>query len=146
MQVVCLHGYFQFREERLGEVAKFNTLYEQDLVSRGDYFTFELLATAKNYSLLAGLYSGVVASKTYAGEPWEVMEQNQLVYDFNLKTLLPLVSVTNKIDPLPLYNGFTARGLILPGSINKTWMRVKSYKVRFNLDDLIFNYSELTYA
>lgn len=146
LHVTCLHGYFQFREDRFGEVAKFNTIYDQDLVAKDDYFTFSMLALAKSYSLLASPYLGVPAIKTYAGEPWEVMKQNLLVYDPFLKRVVPIVSVVATFDATPLYNGYMARGLIQPGSLNKTWMRVKSYRAHFSLSDLVFNYSELSYA
>jgi hypothetical protein len=146
VKIACLHGYFLFTEDKQGEVAEFNSLYEQDLVPKDNYYTFELLADAKLYSLVASPYLDLPATVTYAGNPWDILEQNAFVYNFNTKLVVPFVSITTKIEPIQLYNGYTLRGLIQPGSVNNAWMRIKNYKCHLDLKKMIFDYSEVVYA
>src|ERR1044072_7449486 len=94
MKIRCVDGYFMFREQRVGEISDFISLFKLDLVSKEDYFTFAVLADAPNYALAGAPYLNATAIKTFAGRPWEVMRENDLVYNFETGKLVPLLSVT----------------------------------------------------
>lgn len=146
MRITCLHGYFIIREDALGEVAKFNSYYGLDLVAKDDYYTFELLAGAPEYSQAALAFLDYPALTTYAGKPWEIMERNGLVYDFTLRSLRPVLSVTLLASITRTHSDWISRGLILPGSLLKDLSRIVGYQGGVDLSTFNYYYSEITYA
>lgn len=148
MIIKCIHGYFIVREQSEGEVARFNSIYETELVTEHDYFTFSQLVGAPEHSILGQSYLGLIATATYAGKPWEVMEENGYVYDFTLDVVRPIASITSLISPVRRLDGYWAKGLIQPGSINNISGRVTGYTCHFDPKDSLtqYRYSEITYA
>ncbi len=146
MKVTCLHGYFICRQREVGDIARFNTLFGQELTAVDDYYTFAELTEAPNFSILGAPYLDLVATATYAGNPWEVFEQNEFVFDFNQRVLRPLLSVTNVIDTLKLTASEYSQGLIMPGSVTKQGKKVTGYHCNVNIRTFSFYYSEIFYA
>jgi hypothetical protein len=144
LKIRCLHGYFIFEETRSGEVSEFASLFKIDLVAKNNYFTFETLKDAPKYSLAGGTYLGAAALKTFEGEPWEVMKENSLVYDFLNDELKQISSVTQRIELSTAANYYLANGLILPGSLMDGGSRVMDYSARYLFDSNKFRYSEVT--
>lgn len=147
MIIQCLHGYFIVREQITGEIARFNSLFGMDLVANGDHYTFAALVDAPRYSILGKPYLGLLATATIeADNPWEVMEANGYVYNFETGFVIPISTVTRQISPFRRYDSYFLSGLIMPGSINaKTFGRVTGYTCQIDVNDslLKFNYSEL---
>lgn len=149
MRISCYKGYYEFREDEPGEVAKFNSYYSQDLTSVGAFFTFALLADAPVYSVQGRPYLGLVATKTFAGSPAEVLEANGLIYDFILGAVVPAASVLYRVDLARGRAYGVSRSLLIPGSIamaDGSADRVAGYSAHFDHKTLLFKYSEVSYG
>jgi hypothetical protein len=146
MKITCIHGYFIVKEDEPGDVAKFNSFYTQDLVQKDWYYTFQAIADCPSESILGKPFLGSVGTATYAGKPWELFEQNGYVYDFINDLIVPIISITAKVDPIRELATFSTGGLIQPGSIVKTWTRIKGFQCQVDCDYFQYEYSELTYV
>ena len=146
MKARCLHGFFIFEETKAGQVSDFMSYTGLILVPRGTYFTFEFLKDAPNYSIEGESYLGFTAIKTFAGEPWEVMKANGIIYDFSTGVLKPLLSVTQLVSIKTAGHRYISNGLILPGSLTDAGMRVTDYAAHYSKETLRWLYSEVTYA
>jgi hypothetical protein len=145
MLIKCLHGYFKFYEKKSGELSDFMTLTGFDLVPQDDYYTFSALKDAPKYSLLGKTYLNSIAIMTYEGDPWVIMKQNQLVYDFSLGVVVPKLVVTRLVEIERTRNYFVSNGLILPGSLTDRGTRVTDYSAWFLFDTQRFKYTELSH-
>jgi hypothetical protein len=143
--VNCLHGFFIFREDRTGELSEFMSIFEGlVLVPWRDAYTFEALAEAPDFSIEDSTYLGAQAIATFEGEPWEIMKENELVYDFTSGEVVPLESVVQRVEIQSTANYLLSNGLILPGSIMEDGSRVTDYAARYSFDTARFKYSEVT--
>lgn len=145
MRIRCLHGYFIFQELKAGQVSEFINLFGFSLSAKDDYFTFDFLLGAPDYSLILKPYLGVPATATFEGRPWEVMRENGLIYDFDLNIVKPILSVTQFFQIETAANYFISNGLILPGSVTADGSRVKDYSAWFSFSNSTFRYSEVSY-
>lgn len=146
MRIICRHGYFIFQELRVGQVSDFMSRYGLELVSKDKDFTFADLEDVPKYSLKNKMLMGNLALVNFEGEPWEVFEQNKLVYDFDLGLVVPISSITQIVTIDESGNKFTSPGLIKPGSTAAGGQRVKDYSAWFSRDTLTFLYSEVSYV
>jgi hypothetical protein len=146
LKIKCLHGFFIFEESRAGEISDFIQLVQFDLVPWENHFTFADLVAAPEYSLVGKSYLGTPAVATYAGRPWEVMEANGFVYNFNSGLLVPIDSITSLVTISQAGNHFVSPGLIMPGSITDDGSRVKDYAAWFSVENFRFKYSEVTFV
>lgn len=146
MKIKCLHGYFIFQETRLGQVSDFMARFGFDLVSVGSYYTFDFLAEAPKYSIKGKSYLGFTSIKNFEGEPWEVFEQNGIVFDFSRDIIMPIASVVQPTSLSLAGNKFISPGLILPGSTTAGGQRVKDYSAWYSRDTTRFLYSEVGYV
>lgn len=143
MKIKCLHGYFIFQERSPGQISRFISTYGFDIEPIAEGYTFLSLVGAPKYSISGGTYLGAPAIKTFEGEPWEVMEENDLVYDFTQDKVVPISTITQAVQTKQTANYFLANGLILPGSLTEEGLRVKDYAAFYLFDTVTFNYSEL---
>lgn len=143
MRVNCRHGFFQFYEQSTGEISDFISLFGFDLVSEKDYYTFSTLQDAPRYSIQGGEYLGAPAIVTYEGEPWEVMEANGLVYDYDQDKVISILEVTDILQLKETNRYFIADGMIAPGSLTDEGNRVTDYSAFYESNR--FEYSEVTY-
>lgn len=146
MRIKCLHGYFIFEEDFIGEVSKFITRYGIPIVQKDDQYVFEFLENAPDYSIKGAPFLGTVATETFEGKPWEVMEANGFVFNFNTGLISPIASITQKTTIQRAGNYFVADGLILPGSVLSSGSKIKSYFGWFSFDTLSFRYSGVQYV
>ena len=146
MRIKCIHGYFIFQELNLGQVSDFMARFGFDLVAEGSYYTFAALESAPRYSLQNKQILGNSALKNFEGEPWEVFEQNGLVYDFSKGLVVPISSVTQVTTLNQAGNKYVSPGLILPGSTTAGGDRVRDYSAWYSRDTLRFLYSEVGYV
>lgn len=146
MQINCKHGYFEFREDKPGEIARFSNLYGLSFVSKGSYFTFEALDSAPDYSIAGNPYLGATATETFAGDPSEVLKANSLIFDFTANKAVNLNTIT-KVAILSA-SGFyyISPGLILPGSVTEDGKRVTDYAAWFLFESQVFQYSEVSFV
>lgn len=146
MKIRCIHGYFIFEETKVGQLSDFMSRFGFELVSVGPYYTFSDIALAPRHSLAGLDLLGVPAIATFEGEPWEVFEENSMVYDFSSGFVVPISTITQttKIDQAG--NRFVSPGLILPGSVTADGSRVKDYSAWYSRDTLRFLYSEVSYV
>lgn len=143
MRIDCLHGYFIFTESKAGQISRFISLYGLDLERSGDHFTFADLVDAPRYSIEGGTFLGARATKTFSGDPWEVMRVNRLVYDFNrgLVVSVDLIVQTVKLSQAGYY--MLTSGMILPGSFMEDGSRVTDYAAHYIAELGQFRYSEV---
>lgn len=146
MKITCLHGYFIFRESAVGDVARFAEFYKQTLVAVDDFYTFEGIAEAPDYSIAGVPYLGIPAVETFEGKPWEVFEANGFAFNHFLGTLVPIAAVTTDVQMELLRTHYRSSGLILPGSASRdTWQKITGYNCFWDISALKFNYTELFY-
>ena len=146
MQIRCIAGFFQFRETSAGEISRLNSFFGFDLVAKDDYFTFSFLKDAPEYAIVGGEYLGAEVSKTFEGEPWDVMRENEIVYDFLNDEMVPISSILRSVEIIPAGNYFVSQGLILPGSVTDGGLRVRDYAAWFSFEAMRFRYSEVFYV
>lgn len=143
MKINCLHGYFLFHEERIGEASDFVSLFGLPLVFKDDHFTFEALAEAPAFSIKTHSYLNAIATKTFEGKPWDVMRENSLVYNYDLGQLVPLTSIATRVNLALAGKYYISSGLILPGSLTAEGLRVTDYAAWFSTDSMRFRFSEV---
>lgn len=143
MEVKCLGGYFIFTEHGPGEISRLQSLFDLDLSLDGDTFTFTGLVDAPRYSILGGTYLGAPCIKTFEGEPWDVLSENKLVYDFMNDKVVSMATIIQSVslDLVDYY--YLSDGLILPGSITDDGQRIIDYSAWYSFDDQTFKYSEV---
>jgi hypothetical protein len=147
MKVKCLHGFFIFEQSIVGQISDFMSLTGLTLVPRENYYTFEGLEDAPNYSLKGRpLVGEVLAIETYQGQAWEVFEANGMVFDFLQGILVPISSVTQRVTLSAAGNRYISPGLILPGSLTGSGERVKEYSGFFSRQTLRWMYSEVGFV
>lgn len=145
MKIKCLHGFFIFEETSIGQVSDFVRRFGFSIVPYAGRYTFESIAEAPNYSIKGKTILGNVALKNFEGEPWEVFEKNELVYDFLNDIVVPISSIIQETQVIQAGNRFVSPGLILPGSSTDAG-RVKDYSAWYSRDTLRFLYSEVSYV
>lgn len=145
MRIDCLHGYFKFNEVRQGQISAFMSVYDLVLVKDRDFYTFETLKDAPLYAIKDKTYLGATVTQTYEGNPWEILEQNGLVFDFTSDSVVPKASITTRVIITQLDSSYLSEGLILPGSVTDDGKRVINYSAWFFPDTKRFKYSEITF-
>ncbi len=143
MKLNCMHGYFKFFAEGSEDIGDFLNLYPFDLVAEKDYYTFSFLEDAPKYSLQGGTYLGAIATKTFEGEPWEILRENGLVYDFLNDVVVPIATITQLCELQETNRYFIADGLVLPGSLTDDGDRVTDYSAFYYNNK--FEYNEVTF-
>lgn len=146
MKINCLHGFFIFEEEKVGQISDFMSLFGFSILRTDRWFTFASLKDAPDYAIQGSTYLNAPATKTFEGEPWEILNANQLVYDFSLNLVRPIASVSSVIELGRAANYFTSAGLIIPGSLTREGKKVSGYTCWFSFDTTRFRYSEVTYV
>lgn len=147
MKISCVDGYFIVKQDEPDEIARFNTLFQQDLLSHEDYFTFELLKSSPNYSVVGKPYLGVPATKTYSGLPWQVMKENGFTYDFILKKVVPISTVTYLVNKTKALGYEFSNGLFVAGSRTRNGQfLITGYNCTFDLSDFTYRYTEIFYG
>lgn len=146
MKVDCLHGFFIFRETKVGQISDFMSLTGFSLVKWRDAYTFEAIQEAPDFSILSKPVLGVPAKATFEGEPWEVFEENGIVYDFGKGIVSPIETIIQTVKINLAGNKFISNGLILPGSLTVDGKRVKDYSAWFSRDTLRWLYSRVEYV
>lgn len=146
MKVKCLHGYFKFEEQYSGEASEFVSLFGLDLEPVDNYYTFSALAEAPDFALAGLEYLGAATTKTFAGRPWDVMRENNLVYNFNTGLVVPITSITQVVKLSLAGTYWVSPGLILPGSLTDEGTRVTDYAAWFSRSRGagLWRYSEVT--
>lgn len=147
MKIQCLHGYFKFYENRVGELSDFMEYSGLSLVAKSDYYTFSALENAPKHSLAGKeLFPGFVAIKTFEGEPWEIFKENACVFNFLTNKVVPIASITNQTQVNFAGNRLTSPGLLLPGSLVQTGRKVQDYLTYYTTSRASWLYSEVGYV
>ena len=145
MRVICRHGHYAFYPRRAGDLAAFVNRFSQELVSFDDYFTFPLLAGAKEYSLKGANFLNLPATETFAGKPWEIMKANGFVYNIQTKLLVQAASIIASTNVYRTGLYYTSESsLIQAGSLNAGGVKLLSYDGEYNSDDLILRLREFS--
>lgn len=144
MKIKCMHGFFLFEEQRPGEASEFSSLFGLELEPFDNYFTFAPLAEAPDFALAGLPYLEATTTKTFAGRPWDVMRENNLVYNFNTGLVVPITSITQAVKLSLAGTYWVSPGLILPGSLTDEGTRVTDYAAWFSKGIMEFKYSEVT--
>lgn len=146
MRLDCKHGFFIFQETKAGQISDYMSLSGATLVEKDNYYTFEALKDAPKYSLTGKPYLGIPAVATFEGNPWEVFEENEFVYDFTTGLVRPLISIVQRVSIAVAGNKFISNGLILPGSFTDAGKRITGYSAWYSRDRLTWNYSAVYYV
>jgi|SRR5665213_1249903 len=143
LKIQCVSGFFIIRDEATWEIPRFISMVGLQLVSFRDFWTFPFLVTAEDYSLKGKQYLGVTATKTFEGEPWDIMAENGLVYDFGAGLVKPISTITQHLYIKDAGQFYVSNGLLVPGSLRDDGKRVTDYSARFLWDSNSFRYSEV---
>ncbi len=146
MKIECIHGYFKFSETQAGQISHFCSLYGLTIERSGDHFTFEDLVDAPRHSLPGGTFLGAPTTVLFEGDPWDVMRENGLVYDFNAGEVVLLASILTNAPLSAAGYYYVSTGMILPGSVMDDGSRVTDYSAHFLLGRENFKYSEVGYV
>lgn len=145
LKINCLHGFYIFEESEPGQISRFVTLFGLSLAKWRHAFTFEALAEAPEFAISGQSYLGAAVLNTHAGEPWQIMKANGLIYNFGSGELMQkaLIKTIADLDQSGPY--FVSSGLILPGSLLKDGRKIHSYNAHFSFNTLRFRYSGVDY-
>lgn len=143
MKIQCIHGYFKFSESKAGQLSRFMSMFGLELERSGDHYTFSDLVDAPDYSIAGSTFLGAPTSVTFAGDPWEVMRENGLVYDFTKGLVVPISTIVRSVTLLNAGNYIISTGMILPGSVTEDGSRVTDYSAQFIQELAHFRYSEV---
>lgn len=148
MRVKCLHGFFIFDETREAQVGDFMSKTGLELAPWEGAYTFADLAAVPDYTLAGSLMLGAPTIKTFAGRPWDLFEQNLLVYDFTVGLVLPIAAVVlpTSIRQAGQYFVVAGGGLLLPGSITDEGKKVQSFQGWYSMERRTWRYSGVTYV
>lgn len=147
MRILCRHGHFAFYPEDAHDIAQFTGLFSESLVRVGDFYTFAFLKDAPDFSIQGKTLLGLPATKTFAGHPWEVMRENNLVYSVALKaavmkTAIMLPASLEVVDDYWI----TENPLIQPGSRLPTGQQILSYDAQYIRDASQLRVFEVQYV
>lgn len=146
MRTKCDHGFFQFFEDKAGEVSSFMSLTKFDLVPHGTGFTFKKISGVPDYSIKGGDFLGAVATATYEGSPGDLFRANGFVFDFTIDAVLPISQGSLTI---PLRNAgnyyLSTGGLIVPGS-KTDFGRVSGFSGFYSFNSGRWAYSEVSFV
>jgi len=147
MRVICRHGHFAFYPRDEKDISLFASYNELELVRVGDYFTFESISEAPDFSLEGLAYLNLTASETYEGNPWEIFRENNFVYDLANDEIKLKTQVSNSVK-LPQTGPFYCPPvfLIQPGSILADGNRVMSYDAEFDQESYQLKVREFAYV
>jgi hypothetical protein len=143
LKIRCDHGHYRFYEEQMGDLSRFATRFDVELVPEDDFYTFAPIKEAKNYVLAGGLYLNVPCINTYAGNKWDIMRQNNIVFDFVLGTGRIIDTVTDFVTFKRSSKYYISQGLVPSGSFIAIGTRLVSYTCHLNFNALKFYYSEV---
>lgn len=143
MKIDCLHGYYIFREDYAGEASEFMDQWGLTLVKVDDYYTFDGLLDAPDYSIEGAMYLGAPAGYTFEGPPWEVMRENGLVYNWATGRVVSLDSILIITPLTQVGTYFRAGGMIVGGSLTEEGKRITDYAAHYSSGK--FKYSEVAY-
>lgn len=146
MRVRCLHGFYLFEEQKVGDISRFVSKTGISLVPKDEYFTFADLEAAPTHSISGDDLLGFVATETFEGKPWEVFEANSVVYDFTTGLVLPISTITQRVKIELSGFRYLSNGLLLAGSLNGSGSRIKSYSGFYYDDKDRWMYSEIQYV
>jgi hypothetical protein len=149
VKISCLHGYYEFIEEKSGEVARFQNLWKLNLKSLKSYYgihyTFSDLIDVPKISVEGINFMGNEASVTHEGKPWVLFEKNALVYDFTVGRVRPIREIDNRVKIGQAGFYYVSDGLMLAGSRSEFGI-VTDYYCTFLWDSLSFQYSWIGYG
>ncbi len=134
-----------FEETKPGQVGHFSYLYDLELSQKGNYWTFDSLLDLPDYSIAGSTYMNAAATKTFAGNPWDVLRENRLVYDFINDILVPIETIAVRVSPDVSGFMIPASGIYMPGAIGDDGKRVTNYIGWYNADQSRFFYSGVTF-
>lgn len=98
MIVKSVNGFLKYFPQEPEELLRFKKTFGFDLIREYDYFTFENLIGLPRHSIAGVIYGGTLATKTYEGRhPSDVLKVNELVYDMELETLVPMLTLLGSV-------------------------------------------------
>ncbi len=145
MRVDCFHGFFKFTEQKSGDISDFRSATGFELEFEDGYFTFPDLIAAPNYSIAGNTFLSAACTETIEGKPWDVMRENDLVYDFISGKVVSIDTITQKINVYQSNKYFLSDGMIVAGSLTDEGLRVTDYAAHFTFENDKFKYSEIVY-
>ena len=146
MIIKNVHGYFYFYEEVAGEVARFNSLYRQDLtLTDKGHYTFNKLVDFPRYAIKGQSFDGFNINTTFSGEPHDIFKANKMVYDFLEGTFRHIDTVGVLIDIKKSKSFYFYKGLITTGSYFRGNEKIIGYLCFFSPISLQFSYSGFFY-
>ena len=145
MIIECLNGYYKFFPRSSNELSKFSNLFSISITRVDDYYTFEYLKDALNYSIEGKNYLNLTASKTCEGEIKDVFRLNNFVFDYVSNSLVLKSQIE---DALMLKQGtfhFVSDKLYRAGSLYPSGEKLTGFGCMFNFENRMFNYYWFSY-
>lgn len=144
LKIRCVHGFFFFEEQKSGQLYDFQKIFGFTLSAFENGLTFSALKDAPRHSIEGSTFMNATATATFEGNPWDVMRENGLVFNFASGLIVPLASVSDRVIINNAERYFLSSGLIQPGAVTDDGKRVTDYSAFFYFDSNKFRYSEVT--
>lgn len=147
MRILCRHGHFAFYPKNENEIYRFENLFDEEIVRVDDFYTFDFLSEAPDYSLIGKNYLGLPAVAGFEGNPWDVMEANGFVYNVALGLVVPKTTILTVVS-IDISESFytTENPFIQPGSLNVDGSRILSYDANYSVDTSQLRIFEVQYG
>lgn len=145
MRILCRHGHLAFYPRDAEDISRFSNLFDVELVKERDFYTFQRLQGAADYSLALKPYLTLPATRTFEGDPWDLMRENNWVYHIATDLIVIKTAVTEVIQLPAIGFCFLAESpIIQPGSITEGG-RILSYSGEWNQGKAQLKITEFDY-
>ncbi len=145
MRVLCRHGHIALYPRRASDVNTFAASFGVEIEREEDYYTFSGLIDAPEYSLKGSPYLDLPATITFQGKPWDVMKENNFLYNIALKKLVPkasIVAITEITQKGLFYVCNTS--ILQPGVRTRSGDQILSYSGEFYEDKFYLRITEFS--
>jgi len=146
MIVNCEHGFYTFYETDVGQISNFILRSGFSLFKKNNYFVFDALKDAEDFSIKGLPYLNAVSKKNYQGKIGEVFRSNDFVFDFTSDLIKDRNSVTSFNDLMLSGDRYVSKGLVLPGSFTQGGKKVIGYTCHVSRLTNSFTYSEVDFV
>ncbi len=145
MRVLCRSGHIVFYPRRASDVNTFSQSFGVELVREEDYYTFSALEGAPQYALAGSTFLDAPTTKTFEGKPWDVMRENNLVYNISLTKVVPKLSILSNTEIIQKGLFYVCNtSLLQPGVRTSLGDQILSYSGEFYEDKFYLRITEFS--
>jgi hypothetical protein len=142
VKIDCLNGFYKFTPENPLDLSRLKIVFGIELVPYDDYFTFSILRDMDNFSIVGfPVMSGIIpsagiAKKNFAGKKWEVLKENNLIYNLRLNAIteqsvaVGTYTLTKSIGNYYAFDKIPQTGSLLNGTLFTSFSAIIDFDFR----------------